>query len=73
MKVSISLPDEDLLFVDAEAEAGRFSSRSAAIHAAIRLLRDQPYQDSYSIAWDEWEADGEDVVWERAIADGLGE
>ena len=71
MKVSVSLPDEDVRFVDDEALAGRYDSRSAAIHAAIRLLRDQPYQDSYAIAWDEWEDDGEDVVWEKTVADGL--
>jgi putative addiction module CopG family antidote len=71
MKVSVSLPEEDIRFVDDEAHAGRFGSRSAAIHAAIRLLREQGYQDSYAIAWDEWEADGEDVVWDRAANDGL--
>jgi len=71
MKVSVSLPDEGVRFVDDEAHAGRYGSRSAVIHAAIRLLRDLPYQDSYAIAWDEWEADGEDVVWEKTVADGL--
>jgi putative addiction module CopG family antidote len=72
MKVSVSLPDADIRFVDEEALAGRYGSRSAVIHAAIRLLRDLPYQDAYAIAWDEWEADGEDVVWEKTAADGLG-
>jgi Arc/MetJ-type ribon-helix-helix transcriptional regulator len=71
MKVSVSLPDEDVRFVDDEALAGRYGSRSAVIHAAIRLLRDLPYQDSYAIAWDEWEADGEDVIWEKTAQDGL--
>ncbi len=71
MKVSVSLPEEDVRFVDDEASAGRYRSRSAVIHAAIRLLRDMPYQDSYAIAWDEWESDGEDIVWEKTNADGL--
>ena len=71
MKVSVSLPDEDVRFVDDEARMGKYGSRSAVIHAAIRLLRDQPYQDSYAIASDEWEEDGEDVVWEKSTADGL--
>lgn len=71
MKVSLSLPDEDIRFVDAEAAGGKYPSRSAAVHAAIRLLRDLPYQDSYAIAWDEWEADSEEVVWEKTAADGL--
>jgi putative addiction module CopG family antidote len=71
MKVSISLPDEDIQFVDDQATAGRYGSRSAAIHAAIRLLRDREYHDSYSIAWDEWEAGGEDTVWAGVVGDGL--
>jgi putative addiction module CopG family antidote len=71
MKVSVSLPEDDVRFVDDEALAGRYASRSAVIHAAIRLLRDRPYQDSYAIAWTEWEDEGEDVVWEKTAADGL--
>jgi Arc/MetJ-type ribon-helix-helix transcriptional regulator len=71
MKVSVSLPADDLQFVDDEALSDRYGSRSAVIHAAIRLLKDASYHDSYAIAWDEWEADGEDVVWEAAAADGL--
>ena len=71
MKISVSLPEEDIRFVNDEALTGRYGSRSAVIHEAIRLLRDMPYQDSYAIAWDEWEADSEDVVWEKTAADGL--
>ena len=73
MKVSVSLPDDDVLFVDSEARSGRYASRSATIHAAIRLLRERGYQDSYAIAWDEWADDGDEVVWERSVGDGLRE
>ena len=71
MKVSVSLPDEDVAFVDAQTKAGRFESRSAAVQAAIRLLRDRQYLDSYAAAWDEWETDGDENVWESVAGDGI--
>jgi putative addiction module CopG family antidote len=71
MKVSISLPEEDIRFVDEQATAGLFASRSATIHAAIRLLRDRGYQDSYAIAWQEWSDDGDEAIWDATAADGL--
>ena len=70
MKVSISLPDEDLAFVDSETLAGHFESRSAVVLAAIRLLRDRQHIDSYAAAWDEWDSSG-DEVWESTSGDGL--
>lgn len=39
MKVSVSLPDEDVEFLDDYAEAQGLSSRSAVLHKAVRLLR----------------------------------
>ncbi|WP_397545306.1 type II toxin-antitoxin system ParD family antitoxin, partial [Salinibacterium sp.] len=36
-KISISLPDEDLAFLDIQAAAGRYHSGSAVILTAMRL------------------------------------
>jgi Arc/MetJ-type ribon-helix-helix transcriptional regulator len=71
MKVSLSIPIEDLEYVDEQARLGRFPSRSAAVQAAIRLMRDREYADSYAEAWDEWDASGEGALWGAALADGL--
>jgi putative addiction module CopG family antidote len=70
MKLSISLPQDDLEFIDEQTGSGAFASRSAAVHAAIRLLRDRAHVDSYAAAWDEWDADG-GAVWEAVAADGV--
>ena len=70
MKLSISLPDDDVMFVDAATNAGEYESRSAVVHAAIRLLRDKEHVDSYAAAWDEWDASGDDI-WDATRADGL--
>ena len=39
MKVSVSLPDEDVDFLDTYADTQGFASRSAVVHKAVRLLR----------------------------------
>ena len=39
MKVSVSLPSEDVKFLDVYAEEQGLESRSAALQRAVRLLR----------------------------------
>ena len=68
--MSVSLPDDDVRFVDEQARVGLFESRSAAIHAAIRLLRDRQHVDSYAAAWDEWDGD-DGVAWDNVSHDGI--
>ena len=39
MKLSVSLPDEDVEFLDQYAKTQGYDSRSAVVHKAVRLLR----------------------------------
>ncbi|MGQ0850035.1 MAG: ribbon-helix-helix domain-containing protein, partial [Actinomycetota bacterium] len=39
MKLSVSLPDEDVEFLDQYAQTQGYESRSAVVHKAVRLLR----------------------------------
>lgn len=71
MKISVSLPDEDVAFLDDYARAGEVSSRSAALHEAISLLRTASLMGDYAQAFDEWIDSGEAAVWDVVIADGL--
>lgn len=71
MKLSVSLPDEDLEFLDAYANEQGMRSRSAVVHKAVRLLRAAQLGAAYEGAWDEWSAGGDDAAWEAAAADGL--
>jgi Arc/MetJ-type ribon-helix-helix transcriptional regulator len=71
MKVSVSLPAEDVEFLDAYASAHAFSSRSAALQQAIRILRMSELDDAYGAAWAEWEASGEGALWDATAGDGL--
>lgn len=71
MKLSVSLPDEDVATLDDYARAQGLSSRSAALQRAIRMLRNPELEQDYAAAWDEWEASGEEAAWEATAADGL--
>lgn len=71
MKLSVSLPAEDVKFLDEETRAGRYDSRSAALKAAVTVLRQAAITDSYAEAWDEWEQSGDDVLWDSVASDGL--
>lgn len=73
MKLSISLPDEDVAVLDRYARAAGIRSRSAAIQRAIRLLGQPDLDDAYAAAWDEWEASGDATAWEETTADGLAD
>lgn len=72
MKLSVSLPDEDVAFLDAYADSQGIASRSAVLHKAVRILRATELGASYEDAWDDWTATGEADAWEGTAADGLG-
>lgn len=71
MKLSVSLPDADVAFLDAQIEAGEYSSRSAVLHRAVRLLRAADLDDAYAEAWQEWSESGDAAVWDATAGDGL--
>lgn len=72
MKVSVSLPDEDVEFLDSYAQAQGIESRSAAVHKAVGLLRATQLGEAYEEAWNSWEGSDDAGAWESAAADGLG-
>ena len=72
MKISVSLPDEDIQFLDEYAKAQGYASRSAVVHTAVRILRSSKLGDAYADAWQEWEGSGDSEAWDSAANDGLG-
>lgn len=71
MKLSVSLPDEDVALLDDYARTSGLRSRSAALQHAIRLLRDSDLEHDYAAAWEDWELSGERAAWEGTVGDGL--
>ncbi len=72
MKLSVSLPDEDVAILDEFARTAGLPSRSAALHHAVRMLRLPRLEQEYEAAWDEWETSGDHAVWDATAADGIG-
>jgi Arc/MetJ-type ribon-helix-helix transcriptional regulator len=70
MKLSLSLPEDDVAFLDSYATARGISSRSAAMHKAVRLLRASELGPDYEQAWSEWSQGGGEA-WEVTVSDGL--
>ena len=71
MKVSVSIPAEDVRFLDEYAREQGLESRSAALHRAVRLLRTAELAEAYRAAWEEWDIE-DAAFWNRTVADGLG-
>jgi Arc/MetJ-type ribon-helix-helix transcriptional regulator len=68
MKISVSLPSEDIIYVDEYAHRKGSSSRSSVLHHAIDLLRLSELEEAYASAWDEWAQSEDAALWD-AIAD----
>ncbi|QEO15595.1 antitoxin [Agromyces intestinalis] len=73
MKVSNSLDEADAAFLAADVARGVCESRSAAVAAFIRLLREREFMQSYLDEFELWgRSDGADD-WECASGDGLAD
>ncbi|MEO8697152.1 MAG: ribbon-helix-helix domain-containing protein [Acidimicrobiales bacterium] len=73
MKVSVSLPDEDVEFLDAYAKSKGIESRSAVVHKAVRLLRASELGAAYEEAWQEWAESGSADEWDAVTGDGFAD
>ena len=73
MKVSVSLPEDDVVFLDRYAARAGRRSRSAVIQQAIGLLRSASLEEAYAAAWSEWEASGDAELWSATDADGIAD
>ena len=71
MKVSVSLPGEDVEFLDEYAKQQGYQSRSAVLHKAVRLLRSTELGAAYEGAWQAWADSGDAKAWESTSVDGI--
>jgi Arc/MetJ-type ribon-helix-helix transcriptional regulator len=71
MKVSVSLPAEEVAYLDAYAQEHDMQSRSAVVHKAVTLLRSSQLEAAYEDAWQSWDSSHDDAGWDSAAADGL--
>ncbi len=71
MKLSVSIPDDDVAFLDQFAERAGMESRSAVLHRAIALLKSADLADEYDIAFTDWNESVDEQLWESTVGDGL--
>ena len=71
MKLSVSLPDEDVEFLDAYAHARGLPSRSAVVHRAVRLLKGGELAPAYEDAFASWDKSVDAIDWDVTAAEGL--
>lgn len=71
VKLSVSLPEDDVDFLDSYVATQGLASRSAAVHTAVRLLKAAELAGAYTAAWDEFAASGEGEAWAPSVGDGL--
>ncbi len=71
MKVSVSLPEADVDYLDDYARSQGLDSRSAAVQKAVRLLRASELGAAYEDAWSDWSGSDDAERWDSATADGL--
>lgn len=71
MKLSISLPDDDVAALDAYVKRAGLPSRSAGVQRAVQMLRHPDLEEDYAEAWAQWSADESSAPWESAVGDGV--
>lgn len=71
MKLSVSLPDEDVEYLDQYAQKQGLGSRSAAVQRAVRLLRASELGPAYEDAWTDWGGSEDSGLWDAATDDGV--
>jgi len=71
VRISVSLPQDDVAFLDDYAIAHEYRSRSAVVHRAIRALRLGELHDAYGDSWTEWNTSGEADSWAAVGGDGV--
>ncbi|WP_035304822.1 hypothetical protein [Actinokineospora inagensis] len=76
MKLSVSLPEADVQFIDEYLTRFDTESRSSVIQLAIGLLRENALREEYAAAFAEWDGGPDAELWESTVVDAerlLGE
>jgi Arc/MetJ-type ribon-helix-helix transcriptional regulator len=71
MKLSVSLPDEDVDVLDRYVAAHVGATRSSALRDAIALLRQRDLYAEYEVAFTAWTGSDDAAAWDRASGDGV--
>jgi Arc/MetJ-type ribon-helix-helix transcriptional regulator len=73
VKVSVSLPEEDVAYIDEYAQRVGAQSRSSVLHEAVALLRMSELETAYATAFQEWQESDDHDLWDNTVSDGLAD
>lgn len=73
MKVSVSLPEEDVAYIDEYAQRVGAQSRSSVLRQAVALLRLSELETAYAAAFQEWHESEDHALWDNTVSDGLAD
>jgi len=68
MKIKVSLPPDEITYLDEYAFRKGLKTRSAVLVSAIQLLRQHDLGVAYAAAWDEW---ADEDLWDLTTTDGF--
>ena len=71
MMMSVRVDEQLAVFLERYQKSQGLKSRSEALEAAIRALRDKAFEQEYALAMEEWDSSGEAELWDVAAGDGL--
>jgi Arc/MetJ-type ribon-helix-helix transcriptional regulator len=71
--MSVSLPAEDVAYIDEYAQRVGAQSRSSVLHEAVALLRMSELETAYTAAFQEWNDADDRELWDNAVSDGLAD
>lgn len=69
MKISVSLPEDDVAYLDMVAAQRQHGNRSLVLQEAVAALRAEALIADYEAAIDEWAS--ESTAWDPTSGDGL--
>lgn len=71
--MSVSLPEEDVAYIDEYAQRVGAQSRSSVLHEAVALLRMSELETAYTAAFQEWHESDDHDLWNNTVSDGLAD
>jgi Arc/MetJ-type ribon-helix-helix transcriptional regulator len=70
--MSVNVPQADYEFLQHLTADGTYTSRSAAVSAGVRLLRERELARCYAEDFALWNGSEDEALWESTSGDGIG-
>jgi Arc/MetJ-type ribon-helix-helix transcriptional regulator len=72
VKMSVNVPSVDYEYLERVTADGTYPSRSAAVSAGVRLLRERDMASDYAEDFARWRGSEDEALWESTSGDGIG-